>query len=120
MSKVLPTIELKETSPGRCRVFIEGEELHSVTSVGYYRDVDSIPECCITMNAGELTADARVLVEYMPSTVNEACAVLKDVYMKDVDFREAAIASIMSALNDSQATKKEMAQHIADRIFDHD
>jgi len=120
MSKLLPNIELKELSPGRCKTFIEGIELIGVTSVHYYRDVESIPECCVTMNAGTLSARARVLVEYMPNTVKEACAVLKDVYTKDVDFREAAIASIMSALNDSQATKKEMAKHIADRIFGHD
>lgn len=120
MSNSLPNIELKELSPGRCKTFINGEELHSVTAIHYYRDVDSVPECCITMNAGTLNANARVLVEYMPDTVKEACAVLKDVYTKDEDFRNAAIASIMSALNDSQATKKEMAKHIADRIFGHD
>lgn len=120
MSKLLPTIELKELSPGRCETYIEGVKLTGVTGINYYRDVDTVPECCITMHAGELTADARVYVEYMPSTVKEACAVLKDVYTKDADFREAAVASVMSALNDSQATKKEMAKRIADRIFGHD
>lgn len=120
MSKMLSNIELKELSPGRCEMYINGEKLSGVTSVHYYRDVESIPECCITMNAGTLSARARVLVEYMPNTVKEACAVLKDVYLKDEDFRNAAIASIMSALNDSQATKKEVAEHIADRIFGHD
>ena len=109
------------------RVFIDGEKLKRVNHIDLNIDVDEAPQVNVGIVGGcDFEGMADIHFDYSPYTVKEACKILRDELLKNVELYNGFISSIESSIKDQRIiplpghTEKEIAEKILSRIIGED
>ena len=109
------------------RVFVNGEKLKRVNHIDFNIDVDEAPQVNVGIVGGcDFEGMADVHFDYSPYTVKEACKILRDELLKNVELYNGFISSIESSIKDQRIiplpghTEKEISEKILSRIIGED
>ena len=109
------------------RVFIDGEKLKRVNHIDLNIDVAEAPQVNVGIVGGcDFEGMADIHFDYSPYTVKEACKILRDELLKNVELYNGFISSIESSIKDQRIiplpghTEKEIAEKILSRIIGED
>lgn len=123
MAKVSVKNKGEEITPLGTIVKIDGKEIPKVRSIDFHVSKDEIPCFTIeTMCVPDIEMQGRCDFRFDVETVKQACEVLKREFRTNIDFYNAFVASIESALRESTIVweeweYEEIAKKIADRII---
>ncbi|WP_281696648.1 hypothetical protein [Bacteroides clarus] len=106
------------------RVFVNGEKLKRVNHIDLNIDVDEAPQVNVGIVGGcDFEGMADIHFDYSPYTVKEACKILRDELLKNVELYNGFISSIESSLKEQKVTglpfqpESEIAEKILKRII---
>ena len=109
------------------RVFVDGEKLKRVNHIDLNIDVNEAPQVNVGIVGGiDFEGMADIHFDYSPYTVKEACKILRDELLKNVELYNGFISSIESSIKDQRIiplpghTEKEIAEKILSRIIGED
>ena len=120
-------IEQDEEKRPYFRVYKDGQEITRVRHIDANFDVDEIPTVNVEIVGGfDFEGMADIHFDYSPYTVKEACKILRDELLKNVELYNGFISSIESSIKDQRIiplpghTEKEIAEKILSRIIGED
>ena len=120
-------IEQNEEKRPYFRVYKDGQEITRVRHIDANFDVDEIPTVNVEIVGGfDFEGMADIHFDYSPQTVKEACKILRDGLLKNVELYNGFISSIESSIKDQRIiplpghTEKEIAEKILSRIIGED
>ena len=109
------------------RVFIDGEKLKRVNHIDLNIDVAEAPQVNVGIVGGcDFEGMADIHFDYSPYTVKEACKILRDELLKNVELYNGFISSIESSLKEQKVTglpfqsERDIADKILQRIIGED
>ena len=109
------------------RVYKDGQKITRVRHIDANFDVDEIPTVNVEIVGGfDFEGMADIHFDYSPYTVKEACKILRDELLKNVELYNGFISSIESSIKDQRIiplpghTEKEIAEKILSRIIGED
>ena len=101
------------------RVFVNGEKLKRVNHIDLNIDVDEAPQVNVGIVGGcDFEGMADIHFDYSPYTVKEACKILRDELLKNVELYNGFISSIQTAIEEAPnyIKNRELAERILKRI----
>ena len=105
------------------RVFVNGEKLKRVNHIDLNIDVDEAPQVNVGIVGGcDFEGMADIHFDYSPYTVKEACKILRDELLKNVELYNGFISSIQTAIEEAPnyIKNRELAERILKRIIGED
>ena len=102
------------------RVFVNGEKLKRVNHIDLNIDVDEAPQVNVGIVGGcDFEGMADIHFDYSPYTVKEACKILRDELLKNVELYNGFISSIQTAIEEAPnyIKNRELAERILKRII---
>ena len=102
------------------RVFIDGEKLKRVNHIDLNIDVAEAPQVNVGIVGGcDFEGMADVHFGYSPYTVKEACKILREELLKNVELYNGFISSIQTAIEEAPnyIKNRELAERILKRII---
>ena len=102
------------------RVFVNGEKLKRVNHIDLNIDVDEAPQVNVGIVGGcDFEGMADVHFDYSPYTVKEACKILREELLKNVELYNGFISSIQTAIEEAPnyIKNRELAERILKRII---
>lgn len=101
------------------RVFIDGEKLKRVNHIDLNIDVAEAPQVNVGIVGGcDFEGMADVHFDYSPYTVKEACKILREELLKNVELYNGFVSSIQTAIEEAPnyIKNRELAERILKRI----
>ena len=101
------------------RVFVNGEKLKRVNHIDLNIDVDEAPQVNVGIVGGcDFEGMADIHFDYSPYTVKEACKILRDELLKNVELYNGFISSIQTAIEEAPnyIKNRELAERMLKRI----
>lgn len=101
------------------RVFVNGEKLKRVNHIDLNIDVDEAPQVNVGIVGGcDFEGMADIYFDYSPYTVKEACKILRDELLKNVELYNGFVSSIQTAIEEAPnyIKNRELAERILKRI----
>ena len=112
-------IEQDKENPGIYRVYQNGNEIKRIVEANLNISTDSFPEVNITIGGGcDFEGMADIHFDYSPQTEKEACKILRDELLKNVELYNGFISSIQTAIEEAPnyIKNRELAERILKRI----
>ena len=102
------------------RVYKDGQEITRVRHIDANFDVDEIPTVNVEIVGGlDFEGMADIHFDYSPYTVKEACKILRDELLKNVELYNGFVSSIQTAIEEAPnyIKNRELAERILKRII---
>ena len=113
-------IEQDKEHPWIQRVYKDGKGITRVRHIDANFDVEEIPTVNVEIAGGlDFEGMADIYFDYSPYTVKEACKILRDELLKNVELYNGFISSIQTAIEEAPnyIKNRELAERILKRII---
>ena len=101
------------------RVFKDGKKIERVREINFDISAGEIPIVLVEIAGGcNFEGMADIYFDYFPYTVKEACKILRDELLKNVELYNGFISSIQTAIEEAPnyIKNRELAERILKRI----
>lgn len=101
------------------RVFKDGKKIERVRAINFDISAGEIPIVLVEIAGGcNFEGMADIYFDYSPYTVKEACKILRDELLKNVELYNGFISSIQTAIEEAPnyIKNRELAERILKRI----
>ena len=101
------------------RVFKDGKKIERVRAINFDISAGEIPIVLVEIAGGcNFEGMADIYFDYFPYTVKEACKILRDELVKNVELYNGFISSIQTAIEEAPnyIKNRELAERILKRI----
>ena len=105
------------------RVFKDGKKIERVRAINFDISAGEIPIVLVEIVGGcNFEGMADIYFDYSPYTVKEACKILRDELLKNVELYNGFISSIQTAIEEAPnyIKNRELAERILKRIIGED
>ena len=102
------------------RVFKDGKKIERVRAINFDISAGEIPIVLVEIAGGcNFEGMADIYFDYSPYTVKEACKILRDELLKNVELYNGFISSIQTAIEEAPnyIKNRELAERILKRII---
>lgn len=102
------------------RVFKDGKKIERVRAINFDISAGEIPIVIVEIAGGcNFEGMADIYFDYSPYTVKEACKILRDELLKNVELYNGFISSIQTAIEEAPnyIKNRELAERILKRII---
>ena len=102
------------------RVFKDGKKIERVRAINFDISAGEIPIVLVEIAGGcNFEGMADIYFDYSPYTVKEACKILRDELLKNVELCNGFISSIQTAIEEAPnyIKNRELAERILKRII---
>ena len=102
------------------RVFKDGKKIERVRAINFDISAGEIPIVLVEIAGGcNFEGMADIYFDYSPYTVKEACKILRDELLKNVELYKGFISSIQTAIEEAPnyIKNRELAERILKRII---
>ena len=102
------------------RVFKDGKKIERVRAINFDISAGEIPIVLVEIVGGcNFEGMADIYFDYSPYTVKEACKILRDELLKNVELYNGFISSIQTAIEEAPnyIKNRELAERILKRII---
>ena len=102
------------------RVFVDGKKIERVRAINFDISAGEIPIVLVEIAGGcNFEGMADIYFDYSPYTVKEACKILRDELLKNVELYNGFISSIQTAIEEAPnyIKNRELAERILKRII---
>ena len=101
------------------RVFKDGKKIERVRAINFDISAGEIPIVLVEIAGGcNFEGMADIYFDYSPYTVKEACKILRDELLKNVELYNGFVSSIQTAIEEAPnyIKNRELAERILKRI----
>ena len=105
------------------RVFKDGKKIERVRAINFDISAGEIPIVLVEIAGGcNFEGMADIYFDYSPYTVKEACKILRDELLKNVELYNGFVSSIQTAIEEAPnyIKNRELAERILKRIIGED
>ena len=102
------------------RVFKDGKKIERVRAINFDISAGEIPIVLVEIAGGcNFEGMADIYFDYSPYTVKEACKILRDELLKNVELYNGFVSSIQTAIEEAPnyIKNRELAERILKRII---